>query len=246
LDRLIYTAMVGTRALIHRHETITQNLANASTNGYRAQTALLHSAPGGSPDGASRTAPVETSTGTDFRPGPVLQTGNPLDVAITGSGFFAVQAADGTEAYTRDGQMELSPEGNLVTKRGQTVVGEGGPIAVPANHEVLVGRDGTISAVPAGAGRQNAVSVGRLKLVNPDENSLSRGGDGLFRVRGGEADADPNVVVTPGAVEASNVNVIEALVDMIAVARSFETQMKLMSNAEQNERAASQLLSFNA
>jgi flagellar basal-body rod protein FlgF len=246
LDRLIYTAMVGTRALVHRHETIAQNLANANTNGYRAQTALIHSAPGGSPDGASRVAPVETSTGTDFRSGPVLQTSNPLDVAITGPGFFAVQAADGTEAYTRDGQMEVSPEGNLVTKRGQTVMGEGGPIAIPPNHEVIVARDGTISAVPAGAGRQNAQAVGRLKLVNPEEKSLLRGNDGLFRTRGGEADADPSVVVAPGAVEASNVNVIEALVDMIAVARSFETQMKLISNAEQNERAASQLLSFNA
>ena len=246
MDRLIYTAMVGTRALVHRHETIAQNLANASTNGYRAQTALIHSAPGASPDGASRVAPVETATGTDFRPGPVLQTGNPLDVAITGSGFFAVQGVDGTEAYTRDGQMELSPEGNLVTKRGQTVLGEGGPIAIPPNHEVLVGRDGTISAAPAGAGRQNAVNVGRLKLVNPDEQNLVRGSDGLFRLRNGEASSDPNVVVATGAVEASNVNVIEALVDMIEVARSFETQMKLLSNAEQNERAASQLLSFNA
>ncbi|MFM9885920.1 MAG: flagellar basal-body rod protein FlgF [Burkholderiales bacterium] len=245
MDKLIYTAMTGARMLAQRQESIAHNLANANTNGYRAQTTAFRATPVNGPGVASRVAAVETSTGSDFRPGPLLQTGNPFDVAISGSGFFAVQAPDGSEAYTRDGQMELSPEGNLVSKKGHPLIGEGGPLTIPANHEVMIGRDGTISAVPAGAGKQNSVTVGRLKLVNPDEKSLVRGGDGLFRVPGGEADADPAVTVSSGSVEASNVNVVEALVDMISVARHFETQMKLMSSAEQNARAATQLLSIS-
>ncbi len=230
--------------LAQRHETVAQNLANANTNGYLAQTAVSRAVP---VEGASMTSRIagDMSTGTDFRSGPLQQTGNPFDVAINGTGFFTVQAADGSEAYTRDGQMGLSLEGNLITKDGLQIIGEGGPLTIPPNHAISVGRDGTVSALPAGAERQNAVTVGRLKLVNPDEKTLVRSGDGLFRTTGGEAEADPDVSVVAGAVESSNVNMIEALVDMIAVARQFEMQMKLMSSAEQNSRAASQLLSIS-
>lgn len=244
MDRLIFTAMSATRMLAQRQESIANNLANANTNGYRAQTAMTRSTQTDGGEVTSRGGVVDTSTGTDFRQGPLLQTGNPFDAAISGSGFFAVQTADGSEAYTRDGQMDLSAEGSLVSKRGYTILGEGGPLAIPPNHEVLIGRDGTVSAVPAGAGRQNAVTVGRLKLVNPDVASLVRGNDGLFRIPNGEADADPSVSVAAGAVEASNVNVIEAMVEMIGVARQFEMQMKLISSSEQNSRSASQLLSI--
>jgi flagellar basal-body rod protein FlgF len=246
MDRLIYTAMTGARMLTQRQDTVAHNLANANTNGYRAETAAFRAVPVQGPGASSRVAAVETTTGADFRPGSLMQTGNPLDVAVNGKGFFAVQATDGTEAYTRDGQFQLSPEGALQTRAGFAVLGDGGPISIPANHEVLIARDGTITAIPSSTGRQNAVTVGRLKVVNPDERSLVRGADGLFRTRDGEpADADPAAMVASGAVEASNVNVVETLVEMIAVARQFEAQMRLLQSAENNARSASQLLSIN-
>lgn len=231
--------------LTQRQESISHNLANASTNGYRAETTAFRAVPVQGAGGGTRVPAVETTTGADFRSGPLVHTGSPLDVAINGKGFFAVQATDGAEAYTRDGQFQLSAEGTLVTKSGLPVIGEGGPLAIPPGHEVLVARDGTVTATPAGAGRQNPVAVGRLKLVNPDESTMSRRADGLFGFRDGVADADPAVQVSTGSVEGSNVNVVEALVEMIAVARHFETQMKLLSHAEQNARSASQLLSIN-
>ncbi len=244
MDRLIYTAMTGARMLAQRQDTVAHNLANATTNGYRAETTAFRAVPVYGPGEASRVAAVETTTGADFRHGTLHNTGNPLDVAINGKGFFAVQTADGNESYTRDGQFQLSAEGNLQTRTGLTVLGEGGPITIPPDNEIVVGRDGTISAVPSGAGRQNAQVVGRLKTVNPEERDLVRGGDGLFRLRNGEqADPDPAVVVAHGAIESSNVNVVEALVEMIAVARHFETQMRLLQNAETNARTASQVLS---
>lgn len=246
MDRMIYLAMTGAKMLSQRQETVAHNLANVSTNGYRAETTAFRAVPlvgAGSP---SRVASVETTTGADFSVGPITRTGNPLDTAINGRGFFVVQSPDGSEAYTRDGSFELSPDGALVTKSGLTVLGSGGPITLPPGNEIMVGRDGTISAVPKGQSRANAIQVGRMRIVNPDEAELERGGDSFFRMKTGEPAADdinPNISV--GAVEGSNVNAVEAMVSMIAIARQFETQMRLLQNAESNAREASQLLQVN-
>ena len=246
MDRLIYTAMSGAKMLTQRQDSIANNLANATTTGFRAETTTFRAVPVNGPGEPTRVASIETTTGADFRPGPISQTGNPLDVAINGQGFFAVQATDGTEAYTRDGQFQLSAEGALQTRSGLAVVGEGGPITIPPDHNVLIARDGSISAIPT-TGRPNVVAVGRLKLVKPDESQLQRSGDGLFRLKGGgEADPDPAVPVAAGAIEASNVNAVEALVGMIAVARQFETQMRLLQSADQNAREATRLFSTSS
>ena len=246
MDRFIYTAMAGAKMLTQRHETVAHNLANASTNGFRAEITAFRAVPVVGPGSDTRVASVETTTGADFSPGSISQTGNPLDVAINGSGFFAVQSRDGTEAYTRDGAFTLSEDGTLQTRSGLVVVGDSGPLLIPPNHRVLFARDGTLSASPEGAGGQSLLQVGRLKLVNPDPNGLRRGSDGLFRQGNGEAAAaDPAVNVAAGALESSNVNVVESMISMISIARQFETQMKLLSTAEQNARAANQLFSIS-
>ena len=185
---------------------------------------------------------VETSTGFDGKSGPIRQTGNPMDVAIRDRGWFAVQAADGSEAYTRDGGMVVDEQGNLRTRRGQTVLGDGGPISIPDGADVHVADDGTVMVQ---IGKQKPTQAGKLKLVDPELADLKKGDDGLMRMKeGGEAPVSDSVRVAQGAVEGSNVNVVESMVGMIEVQRQFEMQMKLLQTAEANEQRASQVLSI--
>lgn len=246
MDKLIYTAMAGAKFLLVRQDIAAQNLAQASTQGYRAQIDAFSSMPAGGDGGATRIFPIDSTIGSDFTPGPVQNTGRDLDIAINGKGWIAVQANNGTEAYTRFGSLRVGAEGVLETLTGLSVLSDGGgPIAAPADARISIASDGTVSAIPA-TGAQTAVNVlGRIKLVNPEESALSRGADGLFRTRNGDEPADPVVRINTGAVEGSNVNPVEAMVSMIAVARQFEIQMKMLSSADENARQANRLLSEN-
>jgi flagellar basal-body rod protein FlgF len=242
MDRSVYLAMAGAQQLLHQQAVTAHNLANASTTGYKAETTTFRVAPVAGPGQPTRAYALESTPGADLTPGTVQATGRELDVALQGPGFFAVEAGDGTEAYTRAGSFDLSPDGQLVTRSGLTVLGEGGPIVVPPDSRIEVGRDGTISAVTPG--QSAAVNVlGKLKLVNPEATEVLKGADGLFRLRSGQpADTDANVTVTAGALEGSNVNAVAAMVDMINLARNFDMQMKLIQNADGNEQRANQLL----
>ena len=242
MDRLIYLAMAGAQQLLQQQAVTAHNLANANTTGFKAESAAFRVAPVTGPGDATRAYAVETTPGADLTPGALQDTARDLDVAIEGPGFFTVQAKDGTEAYTRAGSFDVSPDGELITRTGLTVLGEGGPITVPPDTKVSVGRDGTVSGIAYG--QSAAVNVlGRLKLVNPGAADVQKAGDGLFRMRSGDAvDADPAVTVKAGALEASNVNAVSAMVDMINLARNFEMQMKLLQNADGNEQRANQLL----
>jgi flagellar basal-body rod protein FlgF len=242
MDRLIYTSMTGAKHLLHRQDTLAQNLANASTTGYRADTVALRAVPVRGNEAGTRVFTVETTTGSDFASGPMQSTGRPLDVAVQGPGWIAVQALDGNEAYTRAGNLQVSADGTLQLPNGLPVLGEGGPITVPADAMLSVAPDGTVSATTANSPTVN--QVGRIKLVNPDSAELEKGLDGLFRVRGGDpAGADESVRLAEGTLEGSNVNVVEAMIGMIAAARQFEMQMKLLATAEQNEQKAGSMLS---
>jgi flagellar basal-body rod protein FlgF len=243
MDRLIYTSMSGAKALMQRQESLSHNLANASTQGFRAELTAFRAVPVRGQDTATtRVANLEATAGFDDTPGPMQTTGRSLDVAIRGAGYFAVQALDGNEAYTRAGNFTVGADGTVQTHNGLPVVGEGGPLVAPANSTVLIGHDGTVSAK---VGNQAPQQVGRLKLVNPPANELTKGTDGLLRTTTGDpATADAAVRVADGVLEGSNVNVVEAMIGMIAVARQFEMQMKMMQNAETNEQRAQQLLSL--
>ncbi len=246
MDKLIYTAMAGAKHLMARQDTTAQNLAQASTQGYRAQIDAFRAMPVTGDGADTRAFAVDATVGTDFTPGPIQQTGRDLDVAIAGRGWIAVQGNDGNEAYTRFGGLDVTAEGLLQTRTGLPVLSDGGgPINVPPDSRITIAGDGTVSAISI-AGSQTAVNtLGRIKLVNPEESELTRGGDGLFRARGGDAPADPTVRLSPKSLEGSNVNTVEAMVTMIAVARQFEMQMKMLSNAEENARQATRLLSSN-
>lgn len=243
MDRLIYLAMSGAKWTMERQDAVASNLANATSAGYRAEEHRLRAVPVVSDALPSRAFVVDASVGNDFTPGPLQQTGGTLDAAVKGSGWFTVQLPDGSEAYTRNGNFQLSPDGVLQTRDGLPVMGDGGPITIPPDNQVSIGNDGTISVVPS-TGAKNAVNaVGRLKLVNPPDADLQRRADGLFQLRGGgSAPQDEKVVVAGGYIEGSNVNVVDQMVQMIALSHQFEMQTKMLQNAEENDKAASQML----
>jgi len=247
MDRMIYVAMNGAKHTMERQAAVSNNLANASTPGFRASMNAFRALPVIGPGSGTRTFVVDTTGSADFRPGPVTETGRALDVALKGDGWMAVQGPDGREAYTRAGDLQVNAAGQLQTREGLNVIGEAGPITVPPNAEVTIGGDGTVSAIPTD-GIPNAVNIlGRIKLVNPPEKDLQRSDEGLFRLPGrAVAPADANVQLVPAALEGSNVSVVESLVEMITHARHYETQVKLIQNAENNARQWSQILNMAA
>ena len=246
MDRLIYTAMTGAASTLGRQGAVAHNLANVSTTGYRAEEHRLRAVqvnPQANPRTLqTRAFVVDASTYTDLSQGAAQFSGRALDVAVQGPGWIAVAQPDGSEAYTRNGSLELSVNGVLQTRNGLPVQGDGGPITVPPDVKTTIGKDGSISVVSE-TGAQTVSIVGRIKLVNPQEADLVRGADGLFRLKdGGAAPADEKVAVASGYLEGSNVNPVDQMVTMISLARQFEMQMKLITNANDNDRAATQII----
>lgn len=248
MDRLIYIAMTGAKHTLWQQASTANNLANVTTTAYRAEQNAFRALPVFGEGARTRAFVVDSTTGADMSPGVIQRTGRELDVAVQGKGWIAVQAADGSEAYTRNGSFQLDTNGVLQTRKGMNVMGEGGPISLPPDNDITIAGDGTITAVPSLFGQTltAATTVGRIKLVNPPEADLVRGDDGLFRQKSGQpAVADANVVLAANSLESSNVNMVEALVNMISLGRSFEMQTKLLQRAESNEAKASQVLNLN-
>ena len=247
MDRLIYTAMTGAKHAFLQQAGVAHNLSNASTVGYRAMEHRFRAVPIQGEGAATRAFTVDASVANVFEQGPLMATGRELDVAVQGAGWIAVETPDGREAYTRAGNLQVNANGQLQTAGGLNVVGDGGPIAIPPDNNITIGSDGTISTVPL-FGTPNAVnSVARIKLVNPPENELVRGDDGLFRTASGlPADLDENVKVAPATLEGSNVNPVDSMVSMISLARQFEMQIKMLQTADANASKASQILSMTA
>lgn len=239
MDRLVYLSMAGAKAAMQRQETLAHNLANASTPGFRAELQAFRAVPVEGGGASTRVYALESTPGYDATPASIAATGRSLDVAMRGNAWLAVQGRDGTEAYTRGGSLDITADGTLVTTSGTTVLGDGGPIQVPQGAAVAIAADGTVSATAANGISQ---AVGRLKLVTP-EAPLLRGEDGLFRGADGDLAADATAQLQEGALEGSNVSPVETMVAMITAARQFEAQMRLLSSAEGNDKAAAQLLS---
>lgn len=248
MDKLIYTVMTGATGTLSRQAAVSNNLANVSTQGYRAEEHRLRAAqvlthntsPAALP---TRAFAVDASTHSDFSEGALNYTGGVYDVAVRGKGWIALAMPDGTEAYTRAGGFETSENGVLQTRNGIPVQGDGGPISIPPDSIVSIEVDGTVSVVPETGAKNTVNAVGRIKLVNPPETDLVRGPDGLFRLNTGDAaPLDEKVRVAAGYLENSNVNPVDQMVAMISLARQFEMQMRMITTAEANDRAATQVL----
>ena len=238
MDRLIYLAMGGAKAALHRQEVVSNNLANVSTTGFRADLTAFRAVPVQGDGASTRVYALETTPGYNADPGPISATGRNLDVAMKGNAWLAVQAPDGTEAYTRNGSLDLNAEGQLTTRGGLVVLGDGGPITVPVNAQVQIGADGSVTAKVGNGASQG---VGRLKLVVP-EAPLQRGVDTLFRAVEGELPANAEARLQDGALEGSNVSAVEAMVAMISASRQFEQQMNMVKTAQDREQGATRLL----
>jgi len=243
MDEMIYLAMTGAKQTEYAQAINSNNLANISTTGFRADLHAFSSVPIEGPGVESRINAVVDSYGTDFSQGAVLSTGRDLDVAIQGSGFLTVQAADGSEAYTRAGELRIGSGGLLETGSGRLVIGNGGPVAIPPNSSLLIGTDGTVSVQPIGQGPETLATVDRLKLVDPDTRLLVKGSDGLFRLPDDEiASADASVRLVSGVLEQSNVNVARTLVNMIQLSRQYEMQVNVIKTSKEDADAAAQLM----
>lgn len=242
IDRMLYVAMSGAKETLLSQANASNNLANASTPGFQADLNQFRSMPVFGAGQPTRVYAMDERPQADFAHGSLVQTGRDLDVAVKGGGWMAVQAADGSEAYTRRGDLYVDENGLLKTGNGLPVMGNGGPIALPPADKIDIGLDGSISIVPAGAQSNELAVVDRVKMVNPPIDQMNKGLDGLLRYRDGAADADANQRLVSGSLESSNVNVVNEMVDMIELARRFEMQVKMMKTAEDNARAAASLL----
>jgi flagellar basal-body rod protein FlgF len=246
MDRLLYVAMTGAKQLMQAQTLVSQNLANIGTAGFRADLARFEARPIQGPGYPSRVNTVASGVGFDRSQGTLEQTGNDLDVAIDGAGWIAVQAKDGTEALSRGGSLNVNGLGLLETERGELVLGDNGPVAVPPNAGINVARDGSIDIVPQGQGPETLAQVARIKLVNPDPATLEKRPDGLVHVVGGaKSKADASVKLVSGAVETSNVGAAESMVSMIEYARQFEVAVRMMRIADENASRAATLASIS-
>jgi len=243
MDRLVYVAMTGAKEILQAQAANNSNLANASTVGFRADLSAFQTQQVTGAGLPSRAYATDASVGWDASSGTLQTTGRALDVSVRGPGWIAVQSNDGSEAYTRAGDLRLDANGMLTTALGNPVLGDSGAISVPPQSAIAIGADGSVSIVPQGQPAASISTVGRIKLVNPPAAQLTRGADGLFRSTGqAPVVADANVRLAPGTLESSNVNLAESMANMIELARNYEVQIKAMKAAEDNAASSSKLL----
>ena len=243
MDRMLYIGMSGAKETLIAQGLNSHNLANVSTTGFRQDLQQARSMPVFGPGLPSRAYAMTERPGINFNPGPIETTGRDLDIAIEQDGWIGIQTPDGNEAYTRAGNMRISSTGLLVTGSGYPVMGNAGPIVIPPSETMSIGTDGNITVHPIGQAADALVVVDRIKLVKPNNADLIKGEDGLFRQKNGQiADADADVRIVPGALERSNVSVVESMVKMIELSRNFDMQMKSMKTAEELERSTDSLL----
>lgn len=246
MDKLLYLSMTAATNTFVSQATISSNMANMEMPAFKADLEQFRSMPVFGDGHASRAYAMSERPGIDYTHGRIYKTGNPLDFAINGDGWIAVQAKDGSEAYTRRGDLRLNTSGLLENGNGLLVYGNGGPIALPPSEEVVIGTDGTISIRPLGQDEKTLAVVDRIKLVNPTNEEINKSPDGLFRMRNGtEAPVDASVKVAPESLETSNVNMVGAMSRMIETARLFELNIKAMAAAKENDEVATRVLALN-
>jgi flagellar basal-body rod protein FlgF len=243
MDRGLYVAMTGAKQIMQAQAVNNHNIANLSTIGFRADAVSFDSQPIYGPGYATRVNAVAGDAGTDYSSGVMESTGRDLDIAINGKGFIAIQGSDGKEAYTRAGDLRVTPTGAVTTASGAPVLTESGPLIVPPSTTVSIGGDGTVSVVPQGSAPFAVTQVDRIKLVNPPTADLQKGDDGLLRLKaGGKAKADDTVSVTSGMLESSNVNAAQSLISMIELQRLYEFQIKSINSTDTNEQSAERMM----
>ena len=260
MDKMLYVAMSGAKQNMQALAVNANNLANAKTTGFKADLSQARTMQAFGEGQPTRVFAMTERASQNFDSGSLITTGRPLDLAINGEGWFAVQTpevpslrtqlgvaslgATSNEAYTRQGNLRVTENGTLETSNGEMVLGDNGPIVLPLPvSKIEISSDGTIMVQPEGAPSSQMEEVARIKLVNPDVRLLEKGNDGLFRRKDGQVElADANIKVSGGTLESSNVNPLYEMTDMIALQRQFEMHLKLMKTAEEIDASSSALL----
>jgi len=245
MDKMLFIAMNGAKQAMQAQTNISHNLANVSTLGFKANLDAFSSWHVEGPGLNTRVYNKHEASGVNLMPGSFASTGRDLDIAVSGEGWIAVQAADGSEAYTRAGDLRINVNGQLTNGAGHPVMGNSGPIVIPPADKVEIGTDGSISIIPTGQTADTMAVLDRIKLVNPDQSLMQKGGDGLLRYIDGRlnsAQADASVSLASGVVEHSNVNAVSELVGLIQNARQFEANVKIMKTAQESEELSARLL----
>lgn len=244
MDKLLYISASGAKQNLLGTAIRANNLANAQTTGFKAQLEQSRAMPAFGDGLPTRVFAMTESPANNFNGGAMIQTDRELDVAIQGKGWFSVVDAQGNEAYSRAGSLQLAADGRLEDANGNTMMGDFGAMYLPIPlSNINIASDGSVLVRPQGAPETVLEEVGRLKLVNPDQKNLVKGADGLYRLKNGDtADEDANVRITTGAIEGSNVNPVEELVSMITLQRQYELQVKMMKKADELDRRGNMLM----
>lgn len=246
MDDLLYVSMTGASQMLAAQVTNANNLANATTHGFRADLMHFRSMQVFGDGEPSRVYAMMERPEVDFNQGPIMQTGRDLDVAVDGDGWIAAQAPDGSEVYTRNGNLRVSADGLLTTSHGLPVMGNVGPIAIPPADKIQIGSDGTITVLPVGQTETTLAVVDRIRLVKPSADNLVKGEDGLIRMKNYvQEPADSSLGLVVGSLEGSNVSAVDAMVNMIGLARQYELQVKMMKIASENDTASTDLMSLS-
>jgi len=247
MDRLIDITRTALRGSLARQTAIANNLANTNTAGFRGEIVNAQARWLAGSTYNSRAEQVDQVVAADMAAGTVSQTGNPLDVALDGEALLAVQASDGSEGYTRRGDLRVNDSGLLTIGDGHPVLGESGPITLPPYDSITIGHDGTITIIPQGGDANAPQQVDRLKLVSATGSTIAKGTDNLFReVNGGALPSDPAASLTAGALEGSNVSATTALVQMIEASRAWETQIKMIDTAKDIDSGGASLMRLDS
>jgi len=243
MDRMVYLSMNGAKQLMQAQTVNSNNLANVTTTGFRADLQNSQSVVVDGPSYPSRVYSSTSGFSVNLSPGPVMSTGRDLDVVVRGEGYIAVTAQDGSEGYTRAGNLQVTQSGQLLTGAGEAVIGNGGPIIVPPFEKLEIGNDGTVSIRPLGQDASTLAIIDRIKLVNIPDKQIVKGVDGLLRhASEPESQADARVQLDVGYLEGSNVSAIGSMVEMISLSRQYEMQVKMMKTADETSKAAEGLL----
>jgi len=245
MDQLIYTSLSAMRALMTKQVMTANNLANVNTTGFRGDMTNSQAVYLGDGSGSvsARAQAADSKDSPDMGAGASVATGRNLDVSLDGDALLAVQAGDGSEAYTRRGDLQVADSGLLTTGDGLPVMGEGGPITLPPADSVRIDKTGVIWLVPQGGDANAPIQADHIKLVSAKGSSIAKGEDGLFHVAdNGALPSDPTARLTTGSLEGSNVNVTKTLTDMIDASRAWETQVKMLAGAKDMDTSTAQLM----
>lgn len=247
MDKMLYVAMSGAKETSLALAANSNNLANANTTGFKADFNHFRSMHVAGPGHESRAYALSERPATDMSAGSLNYTGRDMDVAVINDDWLVIQAPNGEEALVKTASMNIKPDGSLVDIHGNPMMGAGGEaIVIPPAEKVDIGVDGTISIIPQGQPLANPEIVGQLRIVTPNDTSptvFRKGLDGYIRSEAGVTD-QPTGRISTGVLESSNVNTVESLVQMIALQRKYEMQVKMMKTSNSNEEKNNQLLSI--